>query len=196
MSIKQSTPQQPAPRPQQPQQRIAFQETAPTANKKKLDLNINNKQSMTETLPKSQSTVLAEGQKAAAEANDRLNGYADEAARLALAFKNILNDTTLAVNKSVIARDAEKGLIGNLIALGTTMNNDVRQEEGQGSMGVITLLLGTSLNQRDKINELAYADTQHAQRIMALEAQNKMLENQLKALSVQVAQLDNQLKSK
>jgi hypothetical protein len=45
-----------------------------------------------------------------------------------------------------------------------------------GSMSITMFLLGTILAQRDKINELAYADEQHAKHITQLEKQLKAID--------------------
>jgi hypothetical protein len=162
---------QPPPKPAlPPQARRAFQ-SEPTTAKKKLELNIDNKQSMTETLPKPEDHSA--GQKQAVEANERLNEYSERAATLAMSFKKALDDKTLPMNKSIIAKDAERSIINNFVDLGTDMNNDTREKEGMGAMGIIALLLRASLLQRDRINELEYAGEQMRIKIGKLETQIK-----------------------
>ena len=158
-----------------PGERHAFQgPDASASTQKKLELNLNNKASLTEALPK--PTTRMEGQKFAEDTNKRLNDYTAKGGQFALAFKQILNDKTLPINKSIIAKDAEKGLISDWISLAMAQNNDIGQDEGQGSMSIIMFLLGTVLAQRDKINELGYADEQHAKHITQLEKQLKAID--------------------
>jgi len=123
--------------------------------KKQLGLKIDNQKSITASLPKRPD--LAAGQKQAEAINNELNEYSAKASELSLAFKKVMEDQTVPQNKSPIAKDAERELIGKLVALGTAMNNDRRDpQEGQGSMGVITMLLHFTLFQRDRINVLEY----------------------------------------
>jgi hypothetical protein len=156
--------------PNKPAKRVAFAPTeeTPTPAKKQVGLKLDNSQSMTETLPKKPNP--AEGQKQAEVANAKLNGYAKRAAELATNFKKIIEDKILPVNKSVIAKDVERSLIDGFVELGTEMNNDTREKEGMGSMGICALLLRTVFIQRDRINELDYAREQLEKRIAKLEA--------------------------
>ena len=161
------TPSQP-PKPKKPTGRVAFSPEETSAPAKKVGLKIDNAKSMTETLPKKPDQ--AEGQRQAEAANTKLNGYAKKAAELAMAFKKALEDKTLPDNKSAIAKDIERSLIDGFVELGTVMNNDTREKEGMGSMGVCALLLRTVFIQRDRINELDYAREQMEQRIAKFEA--------------------------
>ena len=157
--------------PTQPNKPRAFQDREVQPARKNLALKLDNKKSMTEALPKPIDPAV--GQKQVEEVNARLNNYAAEAAQLTLAFKKVVLDKTLPINKSILAKDAEHSLITNLIELGTAMNNDVREKEGIGAMGNIALLLGTLLVQRDRINELGYVVEQLERKVHALETQAK-----------------------
>jgi hypothetical protein len=152
----------------------AFQERDTPPARKQLDLKLNNKNSMTTQLPK--PIDQSAGQKQAEEVNARLNDYAAQGGQLALSFKKVVLDKTLPINKSILAKDAERGLITSLIDLGTAINNDNREQEGQGAMGTIALVLGMLLIQRDKINELGYV-------VETLEKQVHSLGNQVQALT-------------
>lgn len=152
----------------------AFQSQETVPARKQLDLKLNNQNSMTTQLPKPIDRAI--GQKQAEETNARINDYATQGGQLALAFKKVILDKTLPSNKSILAKDAERGLIGNLVDLGTAINNDGREHEGQGAMGTIALALGMLLIQRDKINELGYV-------VETLEKQVHSLEGQVKAFT-------------
>lgn len=153
----------------------AFEDRKVMPPRKKLELNLNNKSSMTEALPKPIDPAV--GQKQANEANAKLNDYAQHAAQLTTSYRKIISDKTLPSNKSVLAVDAERAIISQYIELGTQMNNDIRQEEGQGSMGLISLLLHTTLIQRDKINELGYV-------VECLERKVKTIEDKVKTVTL------------
>lgn len=71
-------------------------------------------------------------------------------------FIRVLEDRTLAENKGEIGKNIEKEALIKLIQLGIDMNIDESQDEGMGSMGVITLLIRGLLSQRDRINSLEY----------------------------------------
>jgi len=86
----------------------------------------------------------------------KVEGRKADCAKLASQFVGILNDKILSVNKSPITKDIEKEVVGKLVALASEINSDESEDEGMGSMAVITLLMRSILIQRDKINELAY----------------------------------------
>ncbi len=47
-----------------------------------------------------------------------------------------------------------------MIKLAQEINNDGRENEGEGSLSWITILLKNSFNQRDRLNRLEYALSQ------------------------------------
>lgn len=71
-------------------------------------------------------------------------------------YVSILNDKTLQENKNPISKDLEKEILANLINIGIEINTDESENEGMGSIALITLLLNCILKQRDKINEVSY----------------------------------------
>ena len=75
-------------------------------------------------------------------------------------FVNILNDKTLAENRSVITKDTEKEVVGGLINIASEINTDESEDEGMGSVAMVTLLMRAVLIQRDKINELSFKVSQ------------------------------------
>jgi hypothetical protein len=116
----------------------------------KVGVKLKNSKSMFANKPKKPSKEDFE--KAASEANNKLNSHNERAMELSLAFKKILEDKTLAENKNVFASEVEMEVIGGLVELGINMNTDENETEGMGSIGLITLLLRCMLIQRDKIN--------------------------------------------
>lgn len=112
-------------------------------------------------------------EKSANEANDRANAYKDRAAALASSFKKILDDKTLAPNKNIFSKDLEKEVISRLVQLAIDMNTDENEMEGMGSVGLITLLLRTSVILRDRVNSLEYNLSVLEKKIKDLESDYK-----------------------
>jgi hypothetical protein len=129
-------------------------DTGEIVSKKKVELKISNKGSMTEALPKKPSVEAFEQK--AAEVNDTLNSYGIRASDLALRFKRVLDDKTLAQNKNPFQQAAESELLNSLVQLSIDMNVDTNEVESMGSVGLSALLLKTALIQRDRINDLEY----------------------------------------
>lgn len=129
-------------------------DTGEIVSKKKVELKISNKGSMTEALPKKPSKEAFEQK--ATEVNDTLNSYGMRASDLSFRFKRALDDKTLAQNKNPFQQAAESELLSGLVQLSIDMNTDEYENEGAGSVGLSALLLKTALIQRDKINELEY----------------------------------------
>jgi hypothetical protein len=129
-------------------------DTGEIVSKKKVELKISNKGSMTEALPKKPSVEGFEQK--AAEVNDTLNSYGIRASDLALRFKRVLDDKTLPQNKNPFQQAAESELLNGLVQLSIDMNLDQNEIESMGSVGLSALLLKTALLQRDRINDLEY----------------------------------------
>lgn len=75
---------------------------------------------------------------------------------LSKSFIGMMKDKTLADNKGPIAQNIERDVIKQLIEVGTALNNDEDQDEGAGSIGLVTLLMRALLAQRNRINELEF----------------------------------------
>jgi hypothetical protein len=124
-------------------------------NGRNIGLKINNDNSMTSKLPK--KPPADEFEKKASMVNEKLNEYHARASDYALKYKHIIiDDKTLADNKGIFTRQAEMEIINNLVYLADEMNNDPHEQEGSGSIGVISLLLKITLLQRDVVNKLEY----------------------------------------
>ncbi len=120
--------------------------------------NVSSKKSIFESLPKKPSSE--EFEKKVKEMQDRSSGYKKRAAELAVSFKKLLEDKTLAQNKNIFASEFERELLSKMINLAIEINNDPNEQEGMGSLGWITLLFKTVLSQRDRINNLEYTISQ------------------------------------
>jgi ATP-dependent Clp protease adapter protein ClpS len=83
------------------------------------------------------------------------SSYKVNFAELAVELSKVMNDKTLRENKNVFSKEIESELLKKLVNLATQVNNDA-ENEGEGSIGLITLLLKISLLQRDRINSMEY----------------------------------------
>jgi hypothetical protein len=74
------------------------------------------------------------------------------------AFIKISSDKTLPANKSIIATDVETSIRQDFIQLGIDMNkeNIGTDDDGVGSIALITVLSKIALDQRDRLNLLEY----------------------------------------
>lgn len=76
---------------------------------------------------------------------------------LAKQFVDMIKDKTLPENKSIIVQDVEREIKNKLLSLSIEINNDDNEEnEGMGSLAIISLLLKVVMLQRDNINSLDY----------------------------------------
>lgn len=112
---------------------------------------------------------------------EREDSYKMRAATLATKFVNFLKDKTLKQNKSVFAKEIEKEVLTEMIALAVDINNDPIEKEGMGSLGWITLLFRISLAQRDRINELEFNLSELNKRI-SVEFINDLINKQIQSL--------------
>ena len=72
-------------------------------------------------------------------------------------FMKMTEDKTLVRNKGGIANDVEREIRQDLIQLALDMNNDETEEDnGKGSVVVLSVVTKILLMQRDRINELEY----------------------------------------
>lgn len=127
---------------------------------------VSSQSSIFDKLPKKPSQ--ADLDKRVKDMQERNTGYKSRAAELAFAFNSIIKDKTLRSNKNVIQRDMERELIDEMITFAFQVNEDMGEQEGAGSISVILLLLKAMLFQRDRMNDLEYAQTQDKKALDAL----------------------------
>lgn len=111
--------------------------------------------------------------------------YKNQAAVVATNFNKAMVDKTLPQNKNMIQQDFEKELLQQMIQLAIDINNDTNEQEGMGSLTLITLLLRTCLFQRDKINRLEYALAQLEKKVSDPMFSDSIKKDILKALDSQ-----------
>jgi hypothetical protein len=97
------------------------------------------------------------------ELNTRVDGIESKArqskiraSKLAVAFKKLLEDTTLSKHKTVLQQEMELQVISDMAALAQELDNDPDELEGIGTLSWVVQLLKLALKQRDRSNELEY----------------------------------------
>jgi hypothetical protein len=91
-------------------------------------------------------------------AQEKLSDYNQRAADLFMKFSKAAGDKTLPQHKSGFNSEAETEMLQGMIQLAIEINNDpIEENNGMGSLTLITCLLKTALAQRDRLNELEYA---------------------------------------
>lgn len=91
------------------------------------------------------------------DSQETLAGYKRRAAELFVAFQRSMSDKTLAQNRNIFNVETEKEMLQKILQLAAEINGDPNEQEGMGSVTVITLLLKTCMSQRDRMNELEFA---------------------------------------
>jgi len=90
-----------------------------------------------------------------AVAQDRI--YKERAFELGKRWMASVRDKTLPENRGPIGKEVEDKLFDQLVMLGMEMNNDPDVlDESIGSIGLITILMKTCLEYRDRLNKLEY----------------------------------------
>ncbi len=130
-----------------------FEDTSDKSVKSKVELKTQGK-SMFDEKPKQHSKEDA--QQKAAVVNERQVSYNTRAMEITSAFMKLVEDTTIAQNKSVFSQDIEKEVIGKFQQLILDIEDDEQQPPGMGAVGAVSFLMRVILLQREKINQLSY----------------------------------------
>jgi CRISPR/Cas system-associated endoribonuclease Cas2 len=96
---------------------------------------------------------------------------------LAIKFKKILNDKTLAKNKSVFVVEMEREVLSSILQLAAEVNSHPDELEGMGSLSWIAQLFKVSLSQRDRMNNLEFAIYTLEEKIKNLSALDNVKRN-------------------
>ena len=88
--------------------------------------------------------------------NERTQNYLTEAFELGKQYKELLEDKTISDNKNFLVESKEKEIVGKLIMYAIKVNADQTEQEGMGSVAVLTLLLKCLLHIRDNYNDVVY----------------------------------------
>lgn len=111
--------------------------------------------SMFDNKPKPNTPTPQEFEQQVQHIQDKKTTYQITASELFLQFMKTIADTTLVKNRNVFAIEAEKELLGKMIAFAREADSDPNEQECEGSLTMIVLLCKTCLSQRDRINDLA-----------------------------------------
>ena len=116
--------------------------------------------------------------------NNKINSHAENIAELAVKFSKLLKDQTVPSNKNPIAKSLEKELISEMSSMASLIDNDENEKLGVGSLAWITLLLNTSLYQRDRINTLEHE----------INVLKKSLKTEVSAIDVEIKSIESDIK--
>jgi hypothetical protein len=146
-------------------------EVKPSAQSQKIGIKKVPQKSIFESMPKNQTPE--EFEQKVQQVQERASTYKVRASELASQFNKAMADKTLQQNKNGFQRDIEIELLKNMIKLAQEVNNDVIENEGEGSLSWIAVLLKTCFNQRDRINRLEYALSQFEKKLEQLDKSQK-----------------------
>ena len=144
------------------------EEEVPTVQSQKIGLKqVSSQKSIFDSMPK--KPTQEEFTQQVRKVQERMSTYKARTTELAVQFNKAMADRTLPINKNMFQKEMELEILRNMIKLAQDINSNVEEREGEGSLSWITLLLKTSFNQRDKINNLEYAVQQLEKKIEALD---------------------------
>lgn len=126
-----------------------------------------------------ESSAKDDFEKMVNEAVEKKEGYQQMAFDLGKEFLGLMKDKTLPENKGPIAANLEKEVLNKLINFSIMVNTDQNEPEGMGSIGLVTLLLKTSLVFRDNYNRLEYNYELINKKSETLQKRIEELENKL-----------------
>jgi|SRR5579859_1485920 len=115
---------------------------------------VSSQKSIFESLPKKPDP--AEFEKKVQQTQERTSSYKVRAAELAVQFNRLMADKTLPQNKNMFQQEIELDLLRNMAKLAQEVNRDPAEQEGEGSLSWVIILLKNAFAQRDKINNLEY----------------------------------------
>jgi hypothetical protein len=127
----------------------------PSLQSQKLGLKkVSTQSSIFDSMPKKPSPEEFEQQ--VQRVQERGSSFKAKTADLAVRFYRTMADKTLASNKNMFQKEVEMEMLKDMIKLAQEINAHPLEREGEGSLSLITLLMKTVFNQRDKINALEY----------------------------------------
>ena len=116
-----------------------------------------------------QKQVRQDFQKQVMTTHKRLEGHLKSAYELGVEFTRLMADTRVPENIGPYDRSFEKEIVRKLINYAITVNTDNQEQEGMGSVSLITLLLNTMFKMRDKMNQGSYEQHLLERRVQQLE---------------------------
>jgi hypothetical protein len=132
-------------------QRLSFEEAQPKEATKTVKLD-----SKKSRFARSSETKQNFEERANA-ANEKISDRQEQIFDLGKKFVEIMKDKTLPENKGPLQQSIEKEVLGKLIEFAIELNNDdLEQNDGMGSVGLLTLIFRSSLLLRDRYNSIEY----------------------------------------
>lgn len=113
--------------------------------------------SMFDKLPKKPSQQ--EFKERVNEVQEKSSDYKQKAAELNAQFYKAMTDKTLLQNQNVFHENIEKQLMQQMLNLANEINNDGEEAESVGTLMIVVPLLKNAFNQRNRINDLEYANS-------------------------------------
>lgn len=110
----------------------------------------------------------------------RLEGHLKEAYDLGVEFTRLMADTRLPDNIGPMDKSFENEIVRKLINYAMTVNSDPQENDGMGSISLVTLLIKTMFKMRNRANEMAYDRHLLERRVQHLE--KTILSSQPKAI--------------
>jgi hypothetical protein len=148
------------------------EEVKPSKQSQKIGIKtVSSQKSVFESQPK--NPTPQEFEQKVQQVHEKLSTYKIRASELVLQFNKAMVDKTLPENKNMFQKEVELDLLRNMVKLAQEINNDVKENEGEGSLSWITILLKNSFNQRDRINKLEYVISQMERKLSALDSSKK-----------------------
>ena len=103
------------------------------------------------------------------DTNKRLEGHLQDAYELGMEFHSLMSEKRVPENIGPYERSFEQEIIRKLINYSMTVNRDPNEQEGMGSISLITLLLKSMFKLRDKMNQVSYDNHKLERRVLQLE---------------------------
>jgi len=144
----------------------------PSLQSQKIGLKkVSSQQSVLDSMPKKPNQQDLESK--VKQTQERASSYKTRATELVQQYQKSLSDKTLSQNKNKFQLEIEMDLLKNMVYWAQDVNADPVEREGEGSLGLISLLLKNSFSLRDKINNLEYKLSLIEKKLSELDKTNK-----------------------
>lgn len=147
-------------------------ETKPSKQSQKIGIKtVSSQKSLFDSQPK--KTTPQEFEQRVQEVHEKMSNYKVRASELVVQFNKAMLDKTLPQNRNMFQQEVELDLLRNMVKLAQEINNDTGENEGEGSLSWITILIKNCFTQRDRINKLEYMILQIERKLGGLDIPKK-----------------------
>jgi len=147
-------------------------ETKPSKQSQKIGIKtVSSQKSLFDSQPK--KTTPQEFEQRVQEVHEKMSSYKVRASELVVQFNKAMLDKTLPQNRNMFQQEVELDLLRNMVKLAQEINNDTGENEGEGSLSWITILIKNCFTQRDRINKLEYMILQIERKLGGLDIPKK-----------------------